>query len=104
MSLAELSDEERPAQQRLAGSLRQPLPVQLRPPLCNQNCVQRGHRRDAQHPKEISPGGVFVLLKPHCLFRCSSGEMIGCLSVKHLAFFFLNLNSQFLANDAALQK
>lgn len=54
--LAELSDKERPTQQRLPGSLRQPLPVQLRPPLCNQNCVQWGHRRDAQHPKEIPPG------------------------------------------------
>lgn len=54
--LAELSDEERPSQQRLPGSLRQPLPVQLRPPLCNQNRVQWGHRWNAQHPKEISSG------------------------------------------------
>lgn len=54
--LAELSDQERPAQQRHPGPLRQPHPVQLRPPLRHQNRVQRGHRWDAQHPKEISPG------------------------------------------------
>lgn len=54
---SELSDEERAAQQRLSGSLRQPLPDHLRPPLCNQNRVQRRHSRDAQHTKEISPGG-----------------------------------------------
>jgi len=53
---SELSNEERAAQRRLPGSLRQPLPVQLRPPLYHQDRVQRGHRRDAQHPEEVSPG------------------------------------------------
>lgn len=53
---SELPDEERSTQQRLPGPLWEPLPVQLWPSLCHQNCFQRGHRRDAQHPKEISSG------------------------------------------------
>lgn len=40
---AELSDQERSAQQRLSGSLRKPLPHHLRPPLRHQNRVQRRH-------------------------------------------------------------
>lgn len=40
---SELPDKERSAQQRLPGSLRQPLPDHLRPPLCHQNRVQRRH-------------------------------------------------------------
>ena len=56
LRFAELSDEERPAQQRRPGSLREPLPVQLRPPVRHQDGVQRGHRRDAQHTEEVPPG------------------------------------------------
>lgn len=56
-SSSELSDEERPAEQRLPGALWQPFPVQLRPPLRHKDGVQRRHRRDAQHPQEVPPGG-----------------------------------------------
>lgn len=77
--LPELPDKERSAQQRLPRPLWESLSVQLRPSLCHQNRVQRGHRRDAQHPKEISSGRSsssqyrhhtppFLTALPHCGF------------------------------------